>query len=70
MSSTKQGILRENQRGFVKEDMMWQGVRPKAPNVMDESMKANMHQSRQNYAMPSLQGEQSVSVGQPAVGSQ
>ena len=55
MSSTKQGILRENSRGVVKEDMMWQGVRSKAPNVMNESMRgSNMDQSRQNYAMPSI----------------
>ena len=49
--------------------MMWQGVRPKAPNLMNTKLaedyerlnKTNMENpTRQNYAMPSIKGETSV----------
>ena len=52
------------------EDMMWQGVRPKAPNLMNTAKlaedyerynKTNMDApTRQNYAMPSIKGGASI----------
>ena len=69
MHSTNKSTGRSGPRGNP-EDMMWQGVRPKAPNLMNTAKlaedyerlnKTNMDQpGRQNYAMPSIKGESSV----------
>ena len=65
MSSTMKGAGRSGLRSNP-EDMMWQGVRSKAPNLMNnQQMTAaggTQHQQQADlkYAMPSVSGEQSV----------
>ena len=69
MQSTNKSTGRSGPRGNP-EDMMWQGVRPKAPNLMNTAKlaedyerynKTNMDApTRQNYAMPSIKGGASI----------
>ena len=65
MSSTMKGAGRSGLRSNP-EDMMWQGVRSKAPNLMNNQQQTatgsgTQHQQTDyKYAMPSVSGEQSV----------
>ena len=70
MQSTNKSTGRSGPRANP-EDMMWQGVRPKAPNLINTNKlaedyerhnKTNMDApiARQNYAMPSIKGGASV----------
>ena len=69
MSDIKKSSFRSGSRANP-EDMMWQGVSHKAPNLINKEQmgetinRMNMDQSRQKGGMPSIAGEQTITSSQ------